>query len=84
MPQVEPEVVRARAKRLRNVCTARRQRWLDTLIGSDQTMLIELDGRSGHAESFGKVELADALAPNTLQSVRITARHGDTLIGQPR
>ena len=84
MPQVEPEVVRARARRLRDVCTARRDRWLDTLIGSDQTMLIELDGRSGHAESFAKVELADALAPNALQSVRITARHGDTLIGQPR
>ena len=83
MPQVEPEVVRARARRLREACAGRQARWLDTLIGTQQRVLIELDGRTGHAESFAKVEMERLLPPRSIESVRITARRGDTLIGTP-
>ncbi|MFD1611268.1 tRNA (N(6)-L-threonylcarbamoyladenosine(37)-C(2))-methylthiotransferase MtaB [Sphingomonas tabacisoli] len=57
MPQLEKEVIRARAKRLREAGAARQERWLDGLVGTRQQVLIELDGRTGHAENFAKVEL---------------------------
>jgi threonylcarbamoyladenosine tRNA methylthiotransferase MtaB len=83
MPQVEKEVIRARAKRLRKACTARQEIWLDGLIGTRQAVLAELDGRTGHAGNFAKVELSDAVPPRTVQTTLITARRGDTLIGIP-
>lgn len=55
MPQLETEVIRARASRLRAAATARQTRWLDSLIGTRQHVLVELDGKTGHAESFAKV-----------------------------
>jgi threonylcarbamoyladenosine tRNA methylthiotransferase MtaB len=81
MPQVEPEVIRARAKLLRERCAHFQASWLDTLIGTEQRVLIELDGRTGHAESFAKVEMESWSSPRSVQSVRITSRRGDTLIG---
>jgi threonylcarbamoyladenosine tRNA methylthiotransferase MtaB len=81
MPQVEPEVIRARARLLREACAGRQASWLDTLIGTEQRVLIELDGRTGHAGSFAKVEMESLLPPRSVQSVRITGRRGDTLIG---
>jgi threonylcarbamoyladenosine tRNA methylthiotransferase MtaB len=83
MPQVEKEVIRARAKRLRKACTARQEIWLDGLIGTRQAVLAELDGRTGHAGNFAKVELSDAVPPRAVQTTLITARRGDTLIGIP-
>jgi threonylcarbamoyladenosine tRNA methylthiotransferase MtaB len=58
MPQLEKEVIRARAKRLREACEARQARWLDTLVGTKQRVLIELDGVTGHAENFARVTLS--------------------------
>jgi threonylcarbamoyladenosine tRNA methylthiotransferase MtaB len=81
MPQVEPEVIRARARRLREACAERQVRWLDRLVGTMQSVLIELDGRTGHAESFAKVQMEALLPPRSIQRVRIVARRGDTLIG---
>jgi threonylcarbamoyladenosine tRNA methylthiotransferase MtaB len=57
MPQLETEVIRARASRLRAAAAARQTRWLDSLIGTRQRVLVELDGETGHAESFAKVRL---------------------------
>jgi threonylcarbamoyladenosine tRNA methylthiotransferase MtaB len=83
MPQVEPEVIRARAKRLREACAERQARWLDTLVRTRQSVLVELDGQSGHAGNFAKVAVSEAAQPRSLQTVLITARRGDTLIGSP-
>jgi len=83
MPQVEAEVVRARAKRLRDACTARQAEWLDTLVGTEQQVLVELDGRTGHAESFAKIEVETMVPPRSVETVRIAARRSDTLIGSP-
>jgi threonylcarbamoyladenosine tRNA methylthiotransferase MtaB len=81
MPQIEPEVVRARAKRLREACSERQARWLHKLIGTEQRVLVELDGVSGHAENFAKVRLENSAPPRSIQSLRILSRQGDTLIG---
>jgi threonylcarbamoyladenosine tRNA methylthiotransferase MtaB len=83
MPQVEPEVVRARAKRLREACTERQAHWLDRLVGTRQAVLAELDGRTGHAGNFAKVELSNPVTPRSVRTALITARRGDTLIGSP-
>src|SRR5438874_12490880 len=54
MPQLSREVVRARAARLREAATHRRTRWLDSLVGSNQPVL--LDGPStGHTDAFAPV-----------------------------
>jgi threonylcarbamoyladenosine tRNA methylthiotransferase MtaB len=81
MPQLEREVIRARAKQLREACGRRQAQWLDSLIGTHQRVLIELDGRSGHAGNFAKVQIEAPLTPRSLNTIRITARHGDTLLG---
>jgi threonylcarbamoyladenosine tRNA methylthiotransferase MtaB len=56
MPQVPVSVVKARARRLREVCAHRRAAWLDGMVGMKQRVLLERDGR-GHAENFAPVTL---------------------------
>ena len=58
MPQVAPEVAKTRAARLREAAAARRSRWLDTLIGSLQSILVERPGDRGHAPNFAEVRLS--------------------------
>ena len=87
MPQVDRAVVKARAAQLRAATAARRAKWLGTMIGSTQTVLIELDGQSGHAENFVTVRLADRLASGNMAGhmikARITASDGNKLSAIP-
>ena len=57
MPQVAPEVVRARAARWREAAAARKARWLATLAGTVQDVLVERPGDRGHAGNFADVRL---------------------------
>nr|MDQ4088417.1 radical SAM protein [Pseudomonadota bacterium] len=57
MPQVGPEVVKERARRLREACAARKAAWLEALVGTHQRVLVEKHG-VGHAENFAPVQLA--------------------------
>lgn len=57
MPQVEPAIVKARAARLREAAAARRSRWLQSLIGSAQQVLVERPGDRGHAGNFAEVRV---------------------------
>ena len=54
MPQVEREMVKARAARLREAAAERRSRWLDGLVGTTRPVLIEGDG-TGHSDNFAPV-----------------------------
>jgi threonylcarbamoyladenosine tRNA methylthiotransferase MtaB len=56
MPRVEPELVKARARRLREATARRRAAWLEALIGTRQKVLVEKDG-FGHAESFAPIQI---------------------------
>jgi threonylcarbamoyladenosine tRNA methylthiotransferase MtaB len=58
MPQLPREVVKARAARLREAAAERRSRWLKSLAGSVQRVLIESDGK-GHADNFAPVTIAE-------------------------
>ena len=77
MPQVAPEVVKARAARLREHATARRSRWLDSFIASTHCALIEGNG-SGHTDGFAPVTLPGARRGES-GAVRITGRDGERL-----
>jgi threonylcarbamoyladenosine tRNA methylthiotransferase MtaB len=79
MPQLDRELVKARAARLREASQKRRQRWLDSLVGSVQPVLME-NGGKGHGDSFAPVRIADATRGDLVQA-RITARDGDHLAG---
>jgi len=77
MPQVEREAVKARAARLRETAAKRRERWLDSLIGTNSRMLLEADGK-GHADNFAPIVLAGARR-GEIVDVRITGRDEDHL-----
>src|SRR5207249_8301514 len=51
MPQLEREVVKSRAARLREAAGERRSRWLASLVGTVQPVLIENSAR-GHTDNF--------------------------------
>jgi threonylcarbamoyladenosine tRNA methylthiotransferase MtaB len=77
MPQVERELVKARAARLRQAASERRSRWLGSLVGTIQRVLIEGDG-SGHTDNFAPVAVDSARRGESGQ-VSITGRNGDRL-----
>jgi threonylcarbamoyladenosine tRNA methylthiotransferase MtaB len=56
MPQVEPQRVRERARRLREACARRKAAWLQGLVGTRQRVLVEREAR-GHAENFAPVHV---------------------------
>ena len=79
MPQLERELVKARAARLRLAAEERRSRWLDGLTGTRQTVLIE-NSEKGHSDGFAPVRI-DGSNRGDLGTAQIIARDGDTLIG---
>lgn len=80
MPQVEREIVKARAARLRDQAAKARDSWLDSLVGTPQTVLVESDTGLGHTDGFAPVRLAN-VPKSTISAVTIAARDGDHLIG---
>jgi threonylcarbamoyladenosine tRNA methylthiotransferase MtaB len=71
MPPVAPMVVRERAARLRAAADAHRGAWLASLIGSEQSVLVERSGDRGHAANFAEVRLTAPAPPGSIQRVRI-------------
>ncbi|MBK5265090.1 MAG: tRNA (N(6)-L-threonylcarbamoyladenosine(37)-C(2))-methylthiotransferase MtaB [Alphaproteobacteria bacterium] len=82
MPQVDPATVRERAARLRNACETRKQHWLNALIGTQQNILVERDGLSGHAENFAAVRFANPQIAGKIVSAAIIGVEKDRLIAQ--
>ena len=91
MPQLDRGTIKARADRLRGAAQARKARWLDSLIGTQQRVLIERDGRTGHAENHASVEIPATedfrFAPDALKgrimTLTLTASDGTKLSGLP-
>jgi threonylcarbamoyladenosine tRNA methylthiotransferase MtaB len=77
MPQVPREVVKARAARLREAAAERRTRWLASLIGSRQPVLIENHGK-GHADNFAPIAI-EGSSRGDCGTARLTGRDGDHL-----
>ena len=79
MPQIDRDIVKARAARLREAAAARRRAWLDGLVGTTQRVLIESSGK-GHSDGFAPV-LVEESSRGDLTDARITACDGDHLVG---
>ncbi|QIK97164.1 radical SAM protein [Sphingomonas sp. HDW15A] len=79
MPQVEREIVKARAARLRAAAEARRSAWLESLIGTRQHFLMESDGL-GRANNDAPIRLANGVRGD-INVATITGRDGGHLIG---
>ncbi len=85
MPQLERATIKARAETLRKRANERKAAWLQSMIGTTQQTLIELDQQNGHAENFANVRLETPLPLGNMRGsmieVRITASDGNTLTG---
>jgi threonylcarbamoyladenosine tRNA methylthiotransferase MtaB len=79
MPQVPRDIVKDRAARLRETAANRRTRWLDSLVGTNQHVLIEGDGK-GHSDSFAPAYIAGAERGQVVE-VLIAKREDDHLSG---
>ncbi|CAN5305708.1 tRNA (N(6)-L-threonylcarbamoyladenosine(37)-C(2))-methylthiotransferase MtaB [soil metagenome] len=82
MPQVPPEIAKARAAKLRAAVSVRKADWLRSMVGSSQTILVERDGISGHAENFASVVCRPA-RPGSIATVHIAATDGERLLESP-
>jgi threonylcarbamoyladenosine tRNA methylthiotransferase MtaB len=79
MPQLDRELVKARAARLREVADRRRNAWLDSLIGCVQPVLVESGGKA-HTDSFAPIRIPGSNRGDLLRA-RIKARDGRDLLG---
>jgi threonylcarbamoyladenosine tRNA methylthiotransferase MtaB len=82
MPQVDRAIIKDRAARLRAACADQRTAWLQSLIGTDQQVLVERDGLTGHAENFAPVRFRDAQPACRLAAATIVALENGVLIAQ--
>ncbi|MDB5715173.1 MAG: mtaB [Sphingomonadales bacterium] len=79
MPQVPATVAKARAAALRTAVGVRKSDWLASLVGTEQRVLVERDGISGHAENFAPVVIRAAV-PGSIVTIRIAATDGERLL----
>jgi threonylcarbamoyladenosine tRNA methylthiotransferase MtaB len=79
MPQLEREIVKARAARLRQFAKRRRLAWLDGMVGTMQTVLVE-NREKGHSDGFAPVRIAGTIRGD-LGTAKIVGRDDDHLIG---
>jgi threonylcarbamoyladenosine tRNA methylthiotransferase MtaB len=77
MPQLPPELVKARAARLRAAAAERRKHWLDGLAGSTMDVMIENNGK-GHSANFAPVRI-EGTTRGEIGPARIIGRNGDHL-----
>ncbi|MFC4174100.1 tRNA (N(6)-L-threonylcarbamoyladenosine(37)-C(2))-methylthiotransferase MtaB [Microvirga sp. GCM10011540] len=79
MPQVSRDVVKDRARRLREKGEAALLRHLDAEVGATRNVLIELN-RIGRTESFTPVRFSSAVERGDLRPVTITGHNGRELV----
>ncbi|MBB6125192.1 tRNA (N(6)-L-threonylcarbamoyladenosine(37)-C(2))-methylthiotransferase MtaB [Sphingobium subterraneum] len=82
MPQVDPATIKDRAARLRAACAERRNIWLGSLVGTEQSVLVEGKGLMGHAENFAPVRLARPHERGKIMRVAIAGVENGALIAQ--
>jgi threonylcarbamoyladenosine tRNA methylthiotransferase MtaB len=82
MPQVDPVIVRERARRLRDACAAERGRWLGSHEGDRLDILVERSGHDGHAPDFAPVHLLSPATPGQIVPVRVVGVENGRLIAQ--
>lgn len=71
MPQVGAQIIKARAKALREAVAVERAHWLQSLIGSAQKIAVEKGGYAGHAENFAYVKLDRPMPEGSIVSAQV-------------
>ena len=71
MPQLAPQLIKARAAGLRAAVAAQRAEWLAGLVGQPLSVLAERDG-TGHAPNFARVQLPPATPAGSIVTVTPT------------
>ena len=79
MPQLEREMIKARAARLREAAAIRLSAWLDSLVGATQPVLIE-NSAKGHTDAFAPIIIAGSKRGDS-GLARVTGRADGSLIG---
>ena len=79
MPQVAPEVVKERARRLRGKGDAAFARHLAAQVGARRRVLTVSQHR-GHTEQFAPVRLAGAVAASVILDLKITGHDDRALL----
>ena len=82
MPQVDRATVKARAAALRRACGDNRARWLASLVGSRQQVLVESGGTSGHSANFAPVRLPTPKKRGEIVAATIAGVENGALIAQ--
>jgi threonylcarbamoyladenosine tRNA methylthiotransferase MtaB len=73
MPQVPAQIIKERARLLRQKCALVRAQWLSSLSGTTQKIAVEKGGRSGHAENFAYVTLDKQVTEGAIVAAKVTA-----------
>ena len=82
MPQLSPEIIKARAGALRQLGEQRLEEFLDASVGSLDQLLVEV-GNRGYGRNFTKIQLDGTIYPSgCLVNVDIVGRDGDSLVGR--
>ncbi len=68
MPQVDKATIKARSVELRGDVARQRNAWLESLIGTELTVLSEADG-TGHAGNFARVRTPEGTTAGAIVSV---------------
>ena len=92
MPQLDTGLIKERARRLREAADARRARWLRTLVGTEQAVLVEREDGRGHAGNYAPARLASGAARaragtngavvGDVVAMRVTHIEGEMLVGE--
>ncbi len=80
MPQLDKATIKARAAILRDKGQQALAAYLDSQIGTTQTVLIERDGK-GRLNSFAEIQVPGGLAGSLIQA-RVTERVNGSLLGE--
>lgn len=84
MPQVDGQVIRARAAELRAAAENQQQQFLETCIGQVDEVLMETGG-IGHTRQFARVRITGGdAAAGSVYPVHITGIDGDVLLAEAR
>ena len=68
MPQLVKATIKARAAELRAEVAATRSAWLESLVGTELSILAEADG-TGHAGNFARAVVPEGTFPRSVVAV---------------
>jgi len=71
MPQISSQVIKARAKALREAVAGERAHWLQSLTGTAQKIAVEHGGCAGHAENFAYVKFERPMPEGSIVAANV-------------